>query len=78
MAYSRRTPARRATRAPARTRRPVSTARRAPARRAAPRARARPQQMKLVIETRQASAVSRPDLAGMTLIESPRKGRAKL
>lgn len=51
--------------------------RRAPAtRRAAPRRSAAPQVVKLVLETRPASAVSRPDLTGVSLVEKP-KGKAK-
>lgn len=60
--------------------------RRAPARRSTTRARSRTasrrsaprqQAIKLVIETRPASAVARPDLQGMALVEKPSK-KAKL
>lgn len=72
-AGSRRAPARRA---PARRSRPASrraSTRRAPARRVA--ARRAPNTMKIVLETRESSPVSRPDLAGAR-VERP-MGKAK-
>lgn len=64
-------------------RRPTARARTGPSRRRAPATRratarrsAAPQVVKLVLETRPASAVSRPDLTGVSLVEKP-KGKAK-
>lgn len=78
MAYrptSRRAPARRSYGARSAARpRARAASRRAPAARRAPaRGRAQPQTIKLVLETRPSSPVSRPDLTGVSLVERPSK-----
>lgn len=73
MAYSRKRTGRR-TYSPSRSRSTRTTYRKGSTRKRAARA---PQVMKLVVEVAPQNPVSRPDIAGLSLVEKP-KGKAKL